>query len=46
MSFKIKQLYGYVEWGSEIQTSLNFEWSKIGWFANSWDFEWDLKSGS
>ena len=31
-----------VQWGSEIRT---FEWSKRGWFSNSLDFKWDLKSG-
>ena len=31
--------------GSEILTSLDFEWSKRGWVAaNGLDFEWDLKS--
>ena len=29
------------QWGSEIWTSLNFEW-----VANGPDFKWDLKSGS
>ena len=37
---------GYYQWGSEIQTSMDFEWSKRGWVANGLDFEWDLKSGS
>ena len=32
--------------GSELQTSLDFEWSKRGWVANGPDFEWDLKSES
>ena len=36
----------YVQWGSEFRTSLDFEWSKRGWVANSLEFEWDLKSGS
>ena len=36
----------HVQWGSEIQPSLDFEWSKIGWVANGLDFEWDLKSRS
>ena len=31
-----------VQWGSEIPTSLNFEWLKRVWFANGLDFEWDL----
>ena len=35
-----------VQWGSEIGTSLGFEWSKRGWVANGLDFEWDLKYGS
>ena len=30
----------YLQWGSEIRTSPDLEWSKTGWFA---DFEWDLK---
>ena len=34
-----------LQWGSEIWTSLDFEWSKRGWVANGLDFEWDLKSG-
>ena len=29
--------------GSEIFTSLDFEWSKKGCAANVPDFEWDLK---
>ena len=35
-----------LQWGSEIGTPINFEWSKRGWFANGQDFEWDLKSRS
>ena len=35
-----------IQWGSEIRPSLDFEWSKRGWVANSPDFKWDLKSGS
>ena len=35
-----------IQWGSEIQTSLDFEWSKRGWLAISVDFKWDLKSGN
>ena len=31
---------------SEIQTTLDFKWSKKGWVANGQDFEWDWKSGS
>ena len=31
-----------IQWGSEIQTSLDFELSKRGWVANKQDFEWDL----
>ena len=34
-----------VQQGSEIQTSLEFDWVKRGWLANGPDFEWDLKSG-
>ena len=34
-----------IQWGSEIRTRLDFEWSKRGWVANGRDFEWDLKSG-
>ena len=32
--------------GSEIRTSLHFEWSKRGWHAHGPNFEWDLKSWS
>ena len=35
-----------LQWGSEIGTPLDFEWSKRGWFAKGLDFEWDLKSRS
>ena len=42
----IRQLSYIVQWGSEIRSSLDFEWSKRGWFSNSLNFEWDLKSGS
>ena len=35
-----------IQWGPEIQPSLNFEWSKRGWVASGLDFEWDLKSGT
>ena len=35
-----------IQWGSEIWTSLDFEWSKRGWVANGPNFKWDLKSGS
>ena len=35
-----------IQWGSEIQTRLDFEWSKRGWVVNGPDFEWDMKSGS
>ena len=34
-----------MQWGSEIQTHLDFEWLTRGKFANGTDFEWDLKSG-
>ena len=30
----------WIQWGSEIRTSLDLKWSKRGWVAN---FEWDLK---
>ena len=33
----------YIQWRSEIQTSLDFDWSKRGWVVNSPDFVWDLK---
>ena len=36
----------HVQWGSEIRTSLDLGWSKIGWAASGPDFECDLKSGS
>ena len=36
----------YIQWGSGIWTSLDFEWSKLGWVANGADFDWELKSGS
>ena len=29
-----------IQWGSEIQTSLDFEWSKRGWVANGLDLVW------
>ena len=32
-----------IQWGSEIRTSPDFEWSKRGWVANGPDFEWDFK---
>ena len=35
-----------VQWGSEIRTSLDFEWSKRGWVSNGLYFEWDLKCWS
>ena len=35
-----------VQRGSEIQTSLDLEWSKRGWVANGFDFELYLKFGS
>ena len=37
--------HGGMQWGSEICTSLDFEWSKRGWVANVPDFQRDLKSG-
>ena len=36
--------YVGIQWGSEIRTNPDFEWSKIGCFANGSDFEWDMKS--
>ena len=39
-------LNGELQWGSEIQTSLDFEWSKRGWVENGLDFELDLKNRS
>ena len=39
MAFKI-------QWGSEIRTGRDFEWSKRGRVANGVDFEQNLKSGS
>ena len=36
----------FIQWGPEIWTSLDFEWSKRGWVSNGPDFEWDLKSRS
>ena len=35
-----------IQRGSEICTSLDFEWSKSGWVAKDPDIEWDQKSGS
>ena len=35
-----------VQWGSEIGSSMDFEWSKRGWVASGLVFEWNLKSGS
>ena len=32
------------QWGSEIRTCMDFEWSLRGWFMSGPDFEWDLKS--
>ena len=39
-------IFLYLQWGSEIRTSLDFECSKRGWVSNGPDFEWDLISGS
>ena len=33
-------------WGSEIRTSLDFEWPKGGSIPNGLDFNWDLESRS
>ena len=35
-----------IQWGSEIGTSLDFEWSKRGCVVNGLVFKSDLKSGS
>ena len=41
--FKIElNLMLILNWGSEILTSHDFEWSKRGWVAYGLDFEWDL----
>ena len=40
-----QQFFGNVQWGSEIQPRLYFEWLKRGWVANGLDFKWHLKSG-
>ena len=37
-------LISKLHWGSEIWTSLDFEWSKKGWVVNGLDFNWDLKA--
>ena len=37
--------YLALQWGSEIQTSLDSEWSKRGWVANGPDLQHDLKTG-
>ena len=37
-------LFYSIQWGSEIWTSLDFEWSKRDQVANGPDFEQDLKS--
>ena len=43
---RVSDILFFLQWRSEIRTSLDFEWSKRGWVANVLDFEWDLKSGS
>ena len=43
---KKKQEVVIKKWGSEIQTSLDFELLKSGWIVNGPDFELVLKSGS
>ena len=35
-----------IQWGTEIGTSLDFEWSKRGCVVNGLVFKSDLKSGS
>ena len=37
-TFKVKFLQ--LQWGSEIRTNLDFEWSKKGWVANVPDLKW------
>ena len=32
-----------LQWGSEIPTHLDLEWSRRGWFENGPNFEWDLE---
>ena len=49
--FKVPFIYyatpiSFMQWGSEIRTRPNIEWSKRGWFANGLDFEWYLNYGS
>ena len=44
MLFYYQTEISLVQWGFEIRTSLDFEWSKRGRVANGQDFEWDLKS--
>ena len=43
---EIWSLLAYIEWGSEIPTSLDFEWSKRGWVANGPDLNgiWNLEA--
>ena len=31
-----------IQMGSEMWTSLDFKWSKLGWLLNGPNFEWDL----
>ena len=46
---QIKQIVAkaiFIQQGSEIWTSLDYEWSKRGWVANGLESEWDPKSES
>ena len=45
-TFLPAEILNGIQWGSEIRTSLDFEWSNRGWVAKDPDFEWDLNSGS
>ena len=44
--FFLQKLEMQIQWGSEIWTSLGFEWSKRAWVANGLDFKWNQKFGS
>ena len=35
----VHTIFFILQWGSEIRSSLDFEWSKIGFFANSPSFD-------
>ena len=36
------QMKKWIQWGSEIRPSLDYQWSYRGWVANGLNFEWDL----